>query len=115
MKILCNKTVLLLIPAIFVIETARAEYRVYKLGIKYSAAQQIETEVLSNLDHLQYATYHKIAQSQQIRLIDHWMCWGRTSDFKKYCPKPLRPSRAQAQSPNPQATQQPSLTTRPPL
>jgi hypothetical protein len=85
------------------ISSAVAEYRVYKLGVRYSANQQ-ETEVLTSLDHLQYATYYRLTPNQQTRLIDHWMCRGRTSDFKRYCPKPVRPNRTLAESPKSQSS-----------
>jgi hypothetical protein len=78
----------------FILAQAKAEYRVYKLGVTYNpAAGGVETEVLTTLDDQQYATYYKITSNQQTRLIDHWMCKGRTDDFKTYCEKGEFPSR----------------------
>ena len=84
---------------------AHGEYRVYKLGVKYDEKQKAETEVLTTLDDLQYVTYFKITPTQSTRIIDHWMCYGRTDEFRAYCPAPIKPRR-----PNPdQANAQPNL------
>jgi hypothetical protein len=69
------------------LNSASAEYRVFLLGIKATPKAR-EVKVLSTLDDLQYQTYYKMAPAQETRLIDHWMCWGRTNDFKKLCSKP---------------------------
>lgn len=75
---------------------AHAEYRVYRLGIKYHPEDPDEQEiqVLTTLDDLQYETYYKITPNQQTRLIHHWMCWGRTDDLKPYCPEPPIPDQS---------------------
>jgi len=75
----------------FIIAYAKAEYRVYKLGVTYEPGQS-EIEVLTTLDDLQYETYYKVTANQTTRLIDHWMCWGRTNDFAPYCDKPISPN-----------------------
>jgi hypothetical protein len=69
---------------------ARSEYRIYKLGIKYSDKQKKEIEVLTTLDDQQYRTYYQQTASQQTRLIDHWMCKGRTDLFRKPCAAPIK-------------------------
>jgi hypothetical protein len=71
---------------------AHAEYRVYQLGIKSSPTAKQEKVVTSTLDHLQYLDYYKIEPQEQVRLIDHWMCRGRTDHFKSHCSKPKPPS-----------------------
>ena len=75
-------------------ETSRAEYRTYKLAIRYDEKQKKDIEVLTTLDDLQYATYYKITPTQTTKLIDHWMCRGRTDQFKRYCAKSLSKSQA---------------------
>jgi hypothetical protein len=73
---------------LIILTRAQAEYRVYKLGVKL-ADKAPEQEVLTTLDDLQYSTYFNTSPTQQVRLIQHWMCRGRTDDFKKYCPGPI--------------------------
>jgi hypothetical protein len=70
------------------LNSANAEYRVYLLGIKATPKSR-EVKVFSTLDNLQYQTYYKMSPAQETRLIDHWMCRGRTNDFKKLCSKPV--------------------------
>ena len=91
----------LLIYSLTLSPFAQAEYRVYKLGVKYHPKNPNDTEhqVLTTLDHLQYETYYKITSEQQTRLIKHWMCWGRTDLHAAYCPEPLSLQK-QDQSPN---------------
>jgi hypothetical protein len=72
-----------------ILSRAQAEYRVFLLGVTYDDTSG-EQQVLSSLDNLQYDTYYKITSNQKTRIIDHWMCWGRTDDFKPYCDKPVR-------------------------
>jgi hypothetical protein len=82
--------VIFLALQLLILSHAKAEYRVYRLGVTYEPGQG-ETEVLTTLDDQQYETYYKITANQQTRLIDHWMCWGRTNDFQEYCDKPINP------------------------
>ncbi|MDZ4677845.1 MAG: hypothetical protein SGI74_10100 [Oligoflexia bacterium] len=92
--------------------TSHAEYRVYRLGIKYDVNQKNENEVITSLDHLQYETYYKITPTQQTRLIEHWMCRGRTNDFAKYCAKPvIQPLDLPNQKPGPQIQQAQGLSS----
>jgi hypothetical protein len=98
---------------IFLSPATHAEYRVYRLGIKYDQKQKKEIEVLTTLDHIQYLTYYKITPTQETRLIEHWMCRGRTDEFKKYCTKPIAsspivPNIQQAQGPSSQNTRAPA-------
>ncbi len=79
-----------------------AEYRVYRLGITYDDKQKKEIEVTTSLDHKQYETYYKVTAAQKTRLIEHWMCHGRTDGYAKYCSKPLSPkSDGAEQNPGP--------------
>jgi hypothetical protein len=97
----------LIFALLIVIQTrAEAEYRVYRLGIKYHPAPQTdrapsgesktenddkEIEVLTTLDPYQYETYYKITSTQVTRLISHWMCRGRTDYMTPYCLEPPKP------------------------
>ena len=83
--------IIFLVLQAFIIAQAHAEYRVYRLGVKYDEKQKKEDEVLTTLDHLQYVSYYKVTPTEQVRLIDHWMCRGRTDNFRKYCSKPITP------------------------
>ena len=89
---------------LFAASIARAEYRVYQLGVTYVPGEK-EVVVLSTLDHLQYVSYYQITSNQATRLIDHWMCPGDTSSFKTYCanPKTLNPG-SETQTPAPPST-----------
>jgi hypothetical protein len=86
-------------------EPTQAEYRIYKIGVKYNEKQKKELEILTTLDDQQYVTYYRQTASQQTRLIDHWMCRGRTDEFKKYCakavPKKITQNTVNPQAPNP--------------
>ncbi len=81
--------------SLFIASVARAEYRVYQLGVTYGPADK-EVVLVSTLDNYQYVTYYQLSPQQSTRLIDHWICLGDTSDFKAYCPNPktLNPSAA---------------------
>lgn len=68
------------------LESAHAEYRAYQLGIQ-SPSGAVK-KVTSTLDANQYPTYFHVPSDHSILLLDHWMCWGRTSDFKPICTKP---------------------------
>jgi hypothetical protein len=76
-----------------ILAEAKAEYRVFRLGITYDSVEGAETEILSTLDDQQYLMYYRIRPTEQVRLIDHWMCKGRTDEFKTYCSKGEFPSR----------------------
>lgn len=67
-----------------------AEYRVYKLGVKYHPENpaEEEKELITTLDDLQYHSYYKSSYTQQTRLISHWMCRGRTDWLTAYCLEP---------------------------
>jgi hypothetical protein len=68
---------------------AHAEYRAYKLGVKFTNdPKEKETQVLTTLDDLQYLDYYKVTPQQTAYIIAHWMCWGRT-DFKRPCAQPV--------------------------
>lgn len=70
--------------------SAGAEYRVYRLGIKYHPENknEKEIEIISNFDDLQYESYFRLTSTQQTRIIKHWMCWGRTDYQIPYCAEP---------------------------
>ncbi|MBK9294802.1 MAG: hypothetical protein IPM57_10250 [Oligoflexia bacterium] len=67
-----------------------AEYRAYRLGIKYHPENpdDEEKEVITSLDNYQYETYFKITPFQQTRIISHWRCKGRTDYHTPYCTDP---------------------------
>ncbi|MCC6276579.1 MAG: hypothetical protein IT289_01545 [Oligoflexia bacterium] len=69
-----------------------AEYRVYQLGIKQKPQDKAERMVLTTLDHLQYPDYFKIYPKESVRLVDHWMCRGRTDEMTPLCKKPKAPA-----------------------
>ena len=73
---------------LIILRRAQAEYRVYRLGVKLTDKSP-EQEVLTTLDDIQYLTYYKASATTQVRLIQHWMCRGRTDEFKRYCPGPV--------------------------
>jgi hypothetical protein len=90
---------------------ARAEYRVFRLGIAPLAestavtnarapasvsaagapadpAKTKELEVITTLDQYQYLSYYHVPPTHRVRILDHWMCRGRTDLFKGYCKSP---------------------------
>lgn len=71
--------------------TARAEYRVFSLAI--TDTQTGETrKVVSNLDDIQYPTYHSLLPREKIVIEDSWMCWRRSDNFQSYCRNPRAPA-----------------------
>jgi hypothetical protein len=78
--------------AIFLLATsgfARAEYRTYKLGVRPKPdVKEKEAVVYSTLDDQQYMTYYSVSGLEYVRIIQHWMCFGRTDQFKKLCGQP---------------------------
>jgi hypothetical protein len=72
-----------------ILSRARAEYRVFLLGVTYNE-QSGEQQVLTSLDDQQYETYYKITPTQKTRIISHWMCRGRTDNFTPYCNSPVQ-------------------------
>ena len=77
---------------VLILSRAQAEYRVYRLGVKYDDNSQ-EQQVLTTLDNIQFDTYYKITSTQATRIIEHWMCRGRTDNFTPYCEKPIPQNR----------------------
>lgn len=71
---------------------ARAEYRVFLLKItKRSADPAIAPDsrlVQSTLDHVQYRYFYPVAADEDVTYIATWRCFGRTNDFKDFCPNP---------------------------
>lgn len=72
---------------------AQAEYRAYRLGIRYHPEDknEKEVEIISTLDDQQYESYYRRTTQQQTRLISHWMCWNRTDYEMPTCAEPLKP------------------------
>ena len=78
--------------------TAHAEYRVFVLKISKRApasapgAPPAATSdyrlVQSTLDPEQYRGYYTVLPDEDITYIQTWRCFGRTSDFKEFCPNP---------------------------
>lgn len=80
--------------------SAHAEYRVFVLKISKRAPASAEAPagmptpssdyrlVHSTLDPEQYRGYYPVAQDEDITYIDTWRCYGRTDNFKDFCPNP---------------------------
>ncbi len=77
------------------LQTASAEYRVFKL--KITTAEGTSTEVLSTLDPEQYPRYYPLKITDKISYTETWMCRGRTSDFKEPCANPRAPASTEPQ------------------
>lgn len=67
----------------FLIASIFAEYRTYLLDVKLSEEKHII--LLSTLDHVQYPAWY--SGFEKVSLLDSWMCFGDTSNFKKPCEK----------------------------
>lgn len=68
---------------LFITASIFAEYRAYLLDVKLSEDKHII--LLSNLDHVQYPAWN--SGFEKVSLLDSWMCYGDTSNFKKPCEK----------------------------
>lgn len=92
---------------------AQAEYRAYRLGIKYHPENpdDEEKEVVTTFDHLQYESYYKITPNQQTRIISHWMCRGRTDFHTAYCEDPKLAVENPSQSPTQSPVSSPDIRT----
>ena len=71
----------------FYAHIAKAEYRVHKLAI-LGPDGKITKEVVSTLDHMQYAQYFEIPQNHHVQYEESWKCYGNTNNFQVYCPNP---------------------------
>jgi hypothetical protein len=75
--------------------TARAELRVFELEIT-SSTNGVSRTVITNLDHLQYASYYPLNKDETVILKDSWMCRQRSDrsqdPFQRYCPNPRNPA-----------------------
>ena len=89
---------------VLILHRAQAEYRVYRLGVKYTDKQIKENEVLTTLDDIQYMTYYKVTPQQKVHILQHWMCRGRTDYFKTYCPAPISKAAAKKKLSGPNLT-----------
>lgn len=77
--------------------SAHAEYRVFVLKISKRAPASDSRLVTSTLDPEQYRGYYPVALDEDITYIETWRCYGRTDNFKDFCPNP------KAQNPVPAA------------
>lgn len=66
---------------------AQAEYRLFQLAIVNLQSGQTRT-VVSILDNIQYRTYYPLTRSEQVQILDTWMCWGRQGEGVRPCPNP---------------------------
>ena len=76
---------------ILIMETAKAEYRVYQYSIKYKKLYEVDIKpylVTSTLDPVSYVAYHGGAQTVSVDLLRTWTCKGYTGQLKNYCPSP---------------------------
>lgn len=82
----------------FIASSAQAEYRVFVLKITKRApasapgappaAAPDSRLVTSTLDPEQYRGYYPVALDEDITYIETWRCYGRTDNFKDFCPNP---------------------------
>ena len=82
--------------------SAHAEYRVFVLKIakrapassakasadKSPPVSQDYRLVQSSLDPEQYRGFYPVGLDEDITYIDTWRCYGRTDNFKDFCPNP---------------------------
>src|ERR1017187_8701851 len=74
---------------LLILGQAKAEYRVYRLGVKSTLnTKEKEKQVITPLDDIQYMGYFQVTNDQQTRIIEHWMCYGRTDHGLKPCRRP---------------------------
>jgi len=82
-----KKIIKYLFFAVFFINSAQAEYRVYQYYVK-SKTSNIGAPnaqlVTSTLDPISYAAYHGGKLNLDINLLRSWMCFGNTSK-KEVC------------------------------
>lgn len=113
----------LILTFLFSSTTALAEYRVFLLKIykvenasRTPAGDSRETQdentsantaseadsdfrlVESTLDPLQYRQYYPLAANEAVVYIDTWRCYGRTDQFKNFCPNPKGQNEAEDDS-----------------
>lgn len=86
-------TKILLFLSIFLITSlALAEYRVFQLQILTYQPDGItvaETQSFPHyLDPEQYRGYFPVKPNQKVQYTDTWLCPGRTSHHKPFCPNP---------------------------
>ena len=79
--------------------TAHAEYRVFQLRL--TKTDGFTKEVLSTLDAYQYTSYYPVEPDVSVEYVDSWLCLGDTSNFRKYCEKPITREAASIEEPNP--------------
>ena len=65
-----------------------SEYRVFELRIVNTETDESRT-VRSTLDWIQYRDYHHLSRDERVELVDHWMCWKRSGQFKPLCRRPV--------------------------
>lgn len=78
----------LLFFTLFISCSVQAEYRVFLLRIEKIANPEEFRILPSNLDPQQYRGYYDVKDDEQVYYVDTWMCFERTSTFKKYCDSP---------------------------
>ncbi|AHI05381.1 hypothetical protein BDW_04365 [Bdellovibrio bacteriovorus W] len=87
--------------------SASAEYRVFLLKIykiENRSPDSSEEEgsdfrlVESTLDPIQYRQYYSVAANEAVVYIDTWRCYGRTDQFKNFCPNPKGQNEAEDDS-----------------
>ena len=58
--------------------------------------------VASTLDPIQYPYYYSLQANEKVSYTETWRCYGRTGDFKEYCPNPkAQPPQASNQNQGP--------------
>ena len=77
---------------VFAPHLAQAEYRVFLLKITKKPADPNTPPdsrlVESTLDHVQYRYFYPVATDETVTYIATWRCYGRTGEFKEFCPNP---------------------------
>ena len=83
------------LPPLLISTNLSAEYRAFWLGFEGPNPSEFRT-IISSLDPVQYPGYYPVPQNTRIRLLDTWMCRGRTNHLRDFCPSP-RKSETEAQ------------------
>jgi hypothetical protein len=90
----------MIIPLLLTI-SALAEYRVFQLQIltyQPDGLTVAETQSFPHtLDPEQYRGYFPVRPNQKIQYTDTWLCPGRTSHHKPFCPNPRAISTTEGQ------------------
>ncbi len=72
--------------------SAYAEYRVFELEITDQKTGSVR-KVKGTLDDIQYRGYYPVAETEEIKIADTWVCHkNRTENYRTFCPSPRAPA-----------------------